>query len=48
MNDPALIAEADGMNLEHMLVNGSDIEQLISRVYALPEDSVQRLRSILN
>ena len=36
------------MNLEHTLVNGSDIEQLISRADALPEDSAQRLRSILN
>jgi tripartite-type tricarboxylate transporter receptor subunit TctC len=47
MNDPEFIAEADKMNLEHVLVKGADIEQLIARVYSLPEDSVQRLRTML-
>jgi tripartite-type tricarboxylate transporter receptor subunit TctC len=47
LRDPAYLAEADKINLEHVLVRGDVIEDLINRTYKLPKASVERLRAIL-
>ncbi len=45
MHDPALIAEADKINLELNFVSGEDVQALVERLYP-PPDVVERAQAI--
>ena len=47
MKDPALIAEADKQKLELNPLTGAQVEALIMRLYASPQEQVKRARLLL-
>jgi hypothetical protein len=47
MNDPALKAEAEKMQLDTGAMSGDDLQALVTRLYALPPAIVARARQAL-
>jgi tripartite-type tricarboxylate transporter receptor subunit TctC len=47
LRDPALLAEADQQKLELSPLPGSEVQALVERLYASPEDLVKRARLLL-
>jgi tripartite-type tricarboxylate transporter receptor subunit TctC len=47
LKDPALLAEAQRMRLEIDPISGEDLQQLITQIYSLPANIVQRAKQAL-
>lgn len=48
MEDPAFLAEADGLDLEITPVSGPEVRQLVMDAYETPPATVQRIKDILD
>jgi tripartite-type tricarboxylate transporter receptor subunit TctC len=46
MHDPALIADANKINLELNFVSGEDVQALVERLYRLPPGVISRAQAI--